>query len=1022
VASIRRKVLVVTALPVEREAVLEHLREVQEAPHPQGSIYRRGVFDENSDPWDVLVAEIGAGNEGAAAEAERAIRYFDPEVAIFVGVAGAIKDFRRGDVVASTKVYNYESGKDCDQGFEPRPETHLAAYSLRERARYEAGEPHWRQRIKARASGANSKAIDNLGEPAAGLGPIAAGPKILASTRSAVYAFIRQNYGDAVIVEMEGYGFLRSVHMNPSVQGIVIRGVSDHLCDKAPEADKGWQPIAARHAAAFAFQILSKFGTGTNAPDRTGSLGRTNERQQRLEWAWRASIARCVERWQALGVPLAEAVALATDEAVGAPATDVLPSTDQPLRVIVGELGVGKSLGAERWHQQAIKAALQSATAPVPVHIEVDAAITDLVVEIDRRTEGLGEWRTCGVALSLDRLERAGHGGAERLLQEARRLVVTYPGSAALLTSRHLPRFDVEEAVRAGELNEAEASALVSRFAGRSINPFAFNQWPESLRSAIRRPLFAILTGLDLAESSHRGRSVGGLLARLVERALGGGTGLDEQLLRKLAIKCVDTGYGSIRAADLGSNQAIGRLIGSSLVVPRNGTLAFSLDILTDWFAAHALAEAEVNIDELVSDVSRLERWRYPLAIAVGLFPHDVVSKLLRPLASRQPGFASQVVDEAMARYASPDDPGLPATPPSAECGEKLREAMAGWTSGLGVLAELIAPVDTHGQVFPISVYSDGVALSVSWRSPEKELPDVSEVPGRFSLRNQLRRSQGIHWARPASASAWAWSWALDELSGNLRTLVERRQLPLLAGPLVDEEVWHQALILGKKSGPFVADRISVQDLREKVRSYGPGVRLRHWDGLDYDFSELSQRIETLDVEPYLMSPWPAPDLPMPYSRFVWSGYSKGRLRVRTQAVLEGALIIYQQLVGTYLPKFCDRLGLAGLLPIRLVVYPLSTEDPSVAEKSPWWHWHFEPLPYGEATHVTVSAGGSIAQEPEDFLHRLYDRVQKQRPRSWRWLHVALHRGRIDVFGDRPATRLAYAWLKDDLKAVHWLG
>jgi nucleoside phosphorylase len=93
-----RRAVILTALPIERTAVREHLRDVHEEPHPRGSVYRRGIFEDNSEPWDILLAEIGAGNEGAAAEAERAIAHFNPEVAIFVGVAGAIKELSHGDV------------------------------------------------------------------------------------------------------------------------------------------------------------------------------------------------------------------------------------------------------------------------------------------------------------------------------------------------------------------------------------------------------------------------------------------------------------------------------------------------------------------------------------------------------------------------------------------------------------------------------------------------------------------------------------------------------------------------------------------------------------------------------------------------------------------------------------------------------------------------------------------------------------------------------------------------------------
>ena len=85
-AAARRLAVVVTALPIERAAVIEHLRDVTEEPPLRGSIYRRGVFDDKSEPWDVIVAEIGPGNEGAAAEAERVIGRYSPSVAIFVGV------------------------------------------------------------------------------------------------------------------------------------------------------------------------------------------------------------------------------------------------------------------------------------------------------------------------------------------------------------------------------------------------------------------------------------------------------------------------------------------------------------------------------------------------------------------------------------------------------------------------------------------------------------------------------------------------------------------------------------------------------------------------------------------------------------------------------------------------------------------------------------------------------------------------------------------------------------------------
>lgn len=242
--------VIITALPLERTAVVAHLQNITEEPPVGGSIYRRGVFDERSNPWEVIVAEIGAGNVGAAAEVLRVITRYSPKVAIFVGVAGAIKDLKHGDVVASTKIYGYESGKDDKDGFRPRPAVQLAAFELEQRARYEAGEGDWRKRIKGPA------APDVV--PDAKVGPIVAGEKVVASNKSRTYQFVRESYGDAVAVEMEGHGFLLGVHMSQPTQGIVIRGISDLINDKDELNDERWQPIAASYAAAFAFQILAK--------------------------------------------------------------------------------------------------------------------------------------------------------------------------------------------------------------------------------------------------------------------------------------------------------------------------------------------------------------------------------------------------------------------------------------------------------------------------------------------------------------------------------------------------------------------------------------------------------------------------------------------------------------------------------------------------------------------------------------------------------------------------------------------
>jgi nucleoside phosphorylase len=264
--------VILTALPVEYAAVRRFLGDIEELTHAQGTVYERGWFRHGSRQWTVVIVEIGAGNTGAAIEAERAISAFTPEVAMFVGVAGGVKDVARGDVVAATKVYGYESGKDKNSGFEPRPDVGRTSYRLEKRSVAEARKDDW----KALApSAATSKVY---------VGPIAAGEKVVADKRSAIARFIKKQYGDSLAVEMEGHGFLQATHAN-HLDAVIVRGISDLLSGKAAADRAGAQKTASAHAAAFALHLLSRFepplsraGTrpGDSTPGRQRDLATLN--------------------------------------------------------------------------------------------------------------------------------------------------------------------------------------------------------------------------------------------------------------------------------------------------------------------------------------------------------------------------------------------------------------------------------------------------------------------------------------------------------------------------------------------------------------------------------------------------------------------------------------------------------------------------------------------------------------------------------------------------------------------------
>ncbi len=244
--------VILTAIPVEYNAVRKYLNNPQKEKDPSGRIYKRGDFK----GWDVRIAEVGAGNTRAALGTRDAIAHFNPNVILFVGVAAGIKDLVLGDVVVATKVYYYEFWRVEETDSARRPEVSNVDSQLIELAKDEANESDWRTRLKT-APSQSPKVI---------VKPIASGEKLIASTKSIEYQRLRDQYNDAIAVEMEGHGFLTAVNDSVwRVPALVIRGISDLIDDKEKTDKLGYPEIAADHASAFAFQILAKHQlTSTN--------------------------------------------------------------------------------------------------------------------------------------------------------------------------------------------------------------------------------------------------------------------------------------------------------------------------------------------------------------------------------------------------------------------------------------------------------------------------------------------------------------------------------------------------------------------------------------------------------------------------------------------------------------------------------------------------------------------------------------------------------------------------------------
>ena len=270
------RALLVTALPLEIEAVRAHVEDIGTVAIQGGPFCECGRFRDPSGDWLVVAVESGRGNGRAQSAAERARRGFrDFDVQLMVGVGGSLKpqDAPVGSVVASERVHSVRNAKHEEYRVSSRPQGLEADPDLVEIARKVSRDAMWPTRVREPRNRAlparDGESYPGGWPPAALVAPMGSSEEVLADGDSEFAVWLRERYGDVCIVEMEGFGSMlaASRERTPS---IVIRGVSDLASsDKTPDWDAVRQPVAASHAAAFSFEMLRHW-TLTRA---TGGVG-----------------------------------------------------------------------------------------------------------------------------------------------------------------------------------------------------------------------------------------------------------------------------------------------------------------------------------------------------------------------------------------------------------------------------------------------------------------------------------------------------------------------------------------------------------------------------------------------------------------------------------------------------------------------------------------------------------------------------------------------------------------------------
>ena len=172
---------IITALPVEREAVVNRLdgRQKHQFDDEPLTFYSGTVLiPGEARPYTVVVTQLlEMGISDAAIATTRVIVRWHPRNVLMVGIAGGVKGKAvLGDVLVSHYAYYYEPGKALPEGFESRGRQFNSDLMLYGRAQsYEAAE--WKGEIQAERPGF---AADSPELPTVRFGPIACGERVIA--------------------------------------------------------------------------------------------------------------------------------------------------------------------------------------------------------------------------------------------------------------------------------------------------------------------------------------------------------------------------------------------------------------------------------------------------------------------------------------------------------------------------------------------------------------------------------------------------------------------------------------------------------------------------------------------------------------------------------------------------------------------------------------------------------------------------------------------------------------------------
>jgi hypothetical protein len=773
------------------------------------------------------------------------------------------------------------------------------------------------------------------------------------------------------------------------------------------------QTIGPSGGSADVTDLLDALPSAPSAtPERT--------RRHRLQAELRASRGRVIGSLRSLDVP-DDVIHDVADVALAGP----VPTVDDALTVVVGDIGVGKSTAIERLHVANVRAAIADRSAPVPVWLDALSLLSRPLRDVvEHQADGIGDPSSVGAAIVIDSLDEVSVT-VESLARQVYALAEMWPSTTVTLATRPVHGSGEGHATyRVPPLTNDEADALLEAL-GHYGHAVRFAR--EGITEALRRPLFAVLYALAGGSVSSKAALVSNL-ARKTVADLTLRHAAAAETLSLIAVASVDSGGKPVPLSRLRlRTKDLGPVLSSRVVEIAHDTVRFQLALLTEWFAAEELLADDELAADILADVARAERWKYVLSHALDRAPVEDAERLFERIVEATPLLAGWLLEQLRPplRFGQEPDGWVPADPLTAA--ETIRTSILKWRSVIGPAASRSSLFDDQHRLRPTAVATDpdDARMTVGWWRGLGPQPDASALPGDLHpLFNAGHDWLPLRTGRIERESLWSWLWTFEEVAQPLAKAVNSGAITAGIPLFFDELTWTYVSNVVERSALLNSAPVLVDEYADRIdmvrQRLGPyDVALISGRHRDWRLEEAVRLLSTLRERGIteVRNPWPASDQ---RGSWEWSWWSNDQLLERLHQTSVAALNGFEQMVHLAVPGLAKELTNYRLLPARIVgeVYPSTGggwEDPT------YGRWYLEPLTTGpnDATWTIVNDRNRYHHVDFDF-DAYRDLIAQRRPGLIDSGSVKVYGDLLEVFSATPASRAARSLLHGDLTDHGW--